>query len=1183
MGEAPFEDSVFSLHLRYPYFAVSSLKNGCYSSRQPLHRWEILPTTTSAVSSNHRAKLGPGRNLSSSSKIRLCWLRTTLLCEALPHWAPETLDWRRRNSLRCRSGYTFLRVDGHEFLKLLLCLVKRLYNLSYSIINLTCTWCTLPITYEALTSGHGRHNPPLSCKGNVQLNQSALLEAYWQPQIQDRMRKPNQLPILKETITETETNVNRSINLITTFSFKQRTRFESWNVRSLLEPAKLAHLCRELSNYNLLFMGLSETRWPDSAELKTDNGCTLIYSGRPSNEPRSSGVAFLLSGIARRALIDWKPHSDRIITARFRTRARNMTCIQCYAPTETSDSAVKDEFYSNLSRVMSGIFSYLWETSMLNLARIIPTKSLPWGAMELGECLRTANYSRSFACRITSLLGERSFPIESKTWRNCLLDVRNKRGADCNSDHHLIVATIKLKVAAIKKQNLLQRRFDTRKLNNPERRVDDGLRATVNWPFVKSCFVNSAENIIGYKKSERKECISDGTWDLLMERRQCKAALNKSKTRIKRSARRDKRRWTDNIAKEAQAASESHRSRDLYKITKRLGRKVFSSTKPLRSSNGELITSKEEQLDIWVAHYSKMLNNPTIPITSTCHCPHHVERHDILTCNPSLSEIENAISSLKNDKAPEDFWNTNNLSDELKEGLIINIPKKGDLTACMNWRGITLLSMVNKVIANILNTRLADALSQDIRDEQASFRPNKSGIDHINSLRIITEQSVEWRSPLYLVFIDFEKAFDTLHHSAIWNALRCKGVPEKIISLIGGLYKNATCRILHEDTRSRAIAINVGVRQGCPLSPLLFNVVIDRIMARVTSIPRGITWRLNGRLEDLDYADDICLLSHKFDDMQSKLNDMESEAALCGLRINIPKTKAMRINATNTSNFTLQQQHIENVQSFCYLGSIITTNGSSKEDVQNRINKARQVYGQLSHVWNSHHISRRTKLDIFSSCVKSVALYGCESWNSARCDLKAMQVFINRCPRRILKIFWPNTISNTQLWELTAQTPVEHDIRRRKWRWIGHALRRRQSDITRYAIDWNPQGSRRKGRPSHTWRRQLDMEIIKANKSWSELKNAATDKREWNAILTGEQELFANISAKSLALSTGSLNQQEHLLEGKCTLAHEVLAFLRSLSKALLLMKLLVTSAIPSSSNSLVLKISKIGSHREKL
>ncbi|KAI8120459.1 hypothetical protein CVS40_8299 [Lucilia cuprina] len=78
---------------------------------------------------------------------------------------------------------------------------------------------------------------------------------------------------------------------------------------------------------------------------------------------------------------------------------------------------------------------------------------------------------------------------------------------------------------------------------------------------------------------------------------------------VKRSARRDKRRWTDNLAKEAQAASESHRSRDLYKITKRLSRKIFSSTKPLRNNNGELIISKEKQLDIWVAHYSTVGQN----------------------------------------------------------------------------------------------------------------------------------------------------------------------------------------------------------------------------------------------------------------------------------------------------------------------------------------------------------------------------------------------------------------------------------------------------------------------------------------------------------------------------------------------------------------------------------------------
>lgn len=142
----------------------------------------------------------------------------------------------------------------------------------------------------------------------------------------------------------------------------------------------------------------------------------------------------------------------------------------------------------------------------------------------------------------------------------------------------------------------------------------------------------------------------------------------------------------------------------------------------------------------------------------------------------------------------------------------------------------------------------------------------------------------------------------------------------------------------------------------------------------------GSIWRLNNRLEYLDYADDVYLLSHKFDEMQSKLRKMKSEEALCGLRINIPKTKAMKINMASIDNFTLQQQHIENLQFFCYLERIITTNGGCKEDVANCINKSRKVYDQVHPEWYSQHISRRTKLKMFNSCMKSIwSLTGRES------------------------------------------------------------------------------------------------------------------------------------------------------------------------------------------------------------
>lgn len=423
------------------------------------------------------------------------------------------------------------------------------------------------------------------------------------------------------------------------------------------------------------------------------------------------------------------------------------------------------------------------------------------------------------------------------------------------------------------------------------------------------------------------------------------------------------------------------------------------------------------------------------------------------------------------------------------------------MSECENWRGITLLSMVNKVIAHIITNRVASALEPDLRPHQAGFRPHRSCVDHINSLRVIVEQSAEWRSPLYLLFIDFEKAFDTLDHKTIWNALACKGTPPKIISLIQGLYNGATCKVLHENHLSDRINVAVGVRQGCVMSPLLFNIVLDVVMKTATNNTKGISWGLIGQLGDLEYADDICLLSHKFSDMTEKIRKLEEVAGNAGLKINCGKTRSMRLNATCDQAFFINGSSIEDVNSFCYLGSIIDGKGGSSNDIMNRINNAKRSYGALSPVWNSTYISRKTKIKIFNSNVKTTLLYGCETWNTNSRDLNALQVFTNRCLRRILKIFWPSTISNNDLWMTTGQSSIASEILRRKWNWIGHTLRKPQEDLARAALEWNPQGSRRRGRPAQTWRRQTGTEIAKSNKSWNELKLLAYNKNEWKLFV----------------------------------------------------------------------------------
>jgi hypothetical protein len=129
-----------------------------------------------------------------------------------------------------------------------------------------------------------------------------------------------------------------------------------------------------------------------------------------------------------------------------------------------------------------------------------------------------------------------------------------------------------------------------------------------------------------------------------------------------------------------------------------------------------------------------------------------------------------------------------------------------------------------------------------MRPEQAGFRTSKSCADHINILRIIIEQSIEFRSPLQVDFIDFQQAFDTLKHKAIWKALKEKGVPHKIVSIIQSIYDLSTCNVLHTNMISEPIPAMNGVKQGCVLSPLLFIATLDCVMSAVAKNSAGVRW-----------------------------------------------------------------------------------------------------------------------------------------------------------------------------------------------------------------------------------------------------------------------------------------------------------------------------------------------------
>ncbi|XP_059170948.1 uncharacterized protein LOC131952349 [Physella acuta] len=133
-------------------------------------------------------------------------------------------------------------------------------------------------------------------------------------------------------------------------------------------------------------------------------------------------------------------------------------------------------------------------------------------------------------------------------------------------------------------------------------------------------------------------------------------------------------------------------------------------------------------------------------------------------------------------------WNEEKVTDSWKRGIIIKLPKKSNLNVCENWRGINLLSVPGKIFCRVLLQRRRKGIDRILREEQAGFRANRSCNDQIFVLRTIVEQSLEWNSSLYINYIDFQKAFDSIHYPSLWKILELYGFPGKFINILKDMY-----------------------------------------------------------------------------------------------------------------------------------------------------------------------------------------------------------------------------------------------------------------------------------------------------------------------------------------------------------------------------------------------------------
>ena len=203
------------------------------------------------------------------------------------------------------------------------------------------------------------------------------------------------------------------------------------------------------------------------------------------------------------------------------------------------------------------------------------------------------------------------------------------------------------------------------------------------------------------------------------------------------------------------------------------------------------------------------------------------------------------------------IWKTGEWLTTWTQSLVITLPKKGNLQLCQNYRTISLISHPSKVMLKIILNRLQPQAEEIIAGANWFQSRKEHHRTKIFNLRILGEKYLQHQQNLYHVFIDFKKAFDRVWHEALWATMRKYNINANIIRAIENLYDKAQSAVLFNGSTEEWFRTTVGVRQGCLLSPTLFNIFLERIMCEALDDHEGSV-SIGGRLiTNFPFADDI--------------------------------------------------------------------------------------------------------------------------------------------------------------------------------------------------------------------------------------------------------------------------------------------------------------------------------------
>ena len=475
------------------------------------------------------------------------------------------------------------------------------------------------------------------------------------------------------------------------------------------------------------------------------------------------------------------------------------------------------------------------------------------------------------------------------------------------------------------------------------------------------------------------------------------------------------------------------------------------------------------------------------------------------------------------------IWEEEIMPCDFRDATIVCLFKnKGNKSDCGNYRGISLLSIAGKILARIILNRLINTISEDsLPEAQCGFRPGRSTVDMIFTVRQVQEKCIEQNMDLFAVVIDLTKAFDTVNREALWTILARLGCPKKFVQLIRLFHDGMEGHVLSNGDASQPFEISNGVKQGCVLAPVLFNLFFSCVLNHaVHDFDKGVylRYRLDGSLFDLRrlnaktktlkrlllealFADDCALIAHTEFDLQVIVNRFAEACRLFGLTISLSKTEVLfqpapgTVRPPPTPTIRIESTQLKVVDQFKYLGSIISSDGSLDKEIAARIGKASQSLGCLrSRVLNNKNIKLATKIKVYKAVVLTSLLYGCETWTLYRKHLKQLERFHMRALRSILGVKWQDKISNLEVLDRAKLVSIESIVVRAQLRWTGHVIRMDDSRLPRQVLyGVLSHGQRKEGHPKKRFKDCVKESLKNCVFPVKELENRARDRVSWRA------------------------------------------------------------------------------------